>query len=119
LVSIRLLGHDIIGKEAIEASGFKFGRIDDILFDEKTWTILALRIKLEKDVAEKHNVRQRFRKSYVTVSISHVQAIGDRVLLRSSNEDIMKLNTYSDSAKKDSSSQPVSPFVSGRSQQTF
>ena len=108
------MGHEIIGREAIGAEGFKLGKIDDIIFDEKSWSIVAFKIKLEKDVAERHNVRQRFRKSYVMVNVGHVQAIGDRVLLNSSNEEIMKLITFPGPSRQDpSTAQEFPNLVAG------
>lgn len=80
-----------MGKEVIGAQGFRLGKVEDTAFDEKSWRVTSLKVKLEKDVAEKYSLRQRFRKSHVMVSVEYVSAVGDRVLLKSSNEEIMKL----------------------------
>ncbi len=86
-----MLADEIIGKEVIGAQGFKLGKVDDIALDEKIWRVTSLKVKLEKGIAEEYNMRQRFRKSHVLVSVDQVQAVGDRVLLKSSNDEIMKL----------------------------
>ena len=98
-----------MGKEVISAQGFKLGKVDDIAFDEKSWSIKAFKIKLEKDIAERHNMKQLFRKSHVLVSVGHVQAVGDRVLLKSSTEEIMRLITFPSSVNQEPSSAQAVP----------
>ena len=86
-----MLTNEIVGKEVIGSDGFKVGKIRDTEFDEKTWKLNSLEIQLEKDVAEEHHLRHRFRKTRVLIHVDYVQSVGDRVILKGSKEDLLKL----------------------------
>jgi sporulation protein YlmC with PRC-barrel domain len=86
-----MLTSEIIGREVIGSSGFKLGKISDTNFDEKTWRVNSLQVHLEKDVAEEHELRHRFRKTKVLIHVDHVQALGEKIILKGSREDLLKL----------------------------
>src|SRR5579872_4543364 len=82
---------EIFGKEVIGSSGFDFGKVTDLQFDEEGWKVLALEVHLQKEVAEEHHLRHRFRKTRVLIDVDHVQGVGDRVILKGSKEDLLTL----------------------------
>lgn len=86
-----MLTDEIIGKEVVGLSGYDLGKISNVQVDEKAWKVVALEIHLDKDVAEEHRLRHRFRKTKVLISVEHIQGIGDRVVLAGSKEDLLKL----------------------------
>ncbi len=86
-----MLTNEIVGKEVIGSDGFKLGKIKDTKFDETTWKVDSLEVHLEKDIAEEHHLRHRFRKTRVLISVDHVQSVGDRVILSGAKEDLLKL----------------------------
>jgi sporulation protein YlmC with PRC-barrel domain len=86
-----LLSSEIIGKEVIGAQGDKLGKVQDIQFDEKAWDVLAIGVELEKDVADEHKLAHRFRKTEVLISVKHIQAIGDKVILTGSGKELLQL----------------------------
>ena len=86
-----MLTNEIVGKEVIGSDGFKLGKITDTEFDEKNWILNSLEVHLEKDVAEEHELRRRFRKTKVLIHVDHVQAVGEKVILKGSKEDLLKL----------------------------
>ena len=86
-----MLAKEILGKEVIGANGFKLGEIDDIQFDEKTWKIGSIEVHLQKDIAEEHHLRHRFRKTQVLISVDHIQGVGDRVILKEAKDELLKL----------------------------
>ena len=87
----KMLTNEIIGMEVIGSEGFKLGKIRDTEFDKNTWKLNSLEVQLDKDVAEEHHLRHRFRKTRVLISVDHVQSVGDRVILKGSKEDLLKL----------------------------
>jgi sporulation protein YlmC with PRC-barrel domain len=93
-----MLANEIMGREVIGSSGFKLGKISDIEFDEKTWKVNSLQVHLEKEVAEEHELRHRFRKTKVMIHVDHVQALGERIILKGSREDLLKLIASATSA---------------------
>jgi sporulation protein YlmC with PRC-barrel domain len=86
-----MLTSEIQGKEVIGSNGFKLGKIRDTEFNEKDWKVNSLEVQLEKDVAEEHHLRHRFRKTRVLIHVDHIQGVGDRVILSGSKEDLLKL----------------------------
>jgi len=86
-----MLTKEIVGREVIASNGFKLGEVEDTEFDEKEWKLISIEVRLEKNVAEEHNLRHRFRKTRVLIHVDHVQAVGDRVILKGSKEDLLKL----------------------------
>jgi sporulation protein YlmC with PRC-barrel domain len=67
------------------------GKIRDTEFDEKDWKVNSLEVQLEKDVAEEHHLRHRFRKTRVLIHVDYIQGIEDRAILSESKEDLLKL----------------------------
>ena len=86
-----MLADEIIGKEVVGLSRYDLGKVSNLEVDEKQWKVVALEIHLDKDVAEEHRLRHRFRRTKVLINVEHVQGIGDRVVLRGSREDLLKL----------------------------
>ena len=86
-----LLTAEIVGKEVIGSEGDTLGKVIDTQFDERTWRVLALEVHLEKEVAEEHQLRHRLRKTVVSVSVEHIQSVGDKVVLKGLKEDLLKL----------------------------
>ncbi len=86
-----MLTDEIIGKEVVGLSGYDLGKVSNVQIDEKLWKVVALEIHLDKDVAEEHRLRHRFRRTKVLINVEHVQGVGDRVVLRGSREDLLKL----------------------------
>jgi sporulation protein YlmC with PRC-barrel domain len=88
-----LLGSEIIGKEVIGSQGDKLGTVHDIQFDGKGWNVLAIGVRLEKDVADEYNLAHRFRKAEVLIDVKHIQAVGDRVILTGSRKELLQTVT--------------------------
>ncbi|MHB8566845.1 MAG: PRC-barrel domain-containing protein [Nitrososphaerales archaeon] len=82
--------NEVSDKEVISSQGTKIGVVKDVVFDEKEWKILAFDVDLEKSVSEEFNVKHHFSKTRVPIRVSDVQAVGDKIVLRTSG-DIFKL----------------------------
>ena len=52
---------------------------------------MAIGVQLEKDVADEYNLGHRFRKTKVLISVKHVQAVGDKVILTGSRKELLQL----------------------------
>jgi sporulation protein YlmC with PRC-barrel domain len=90
-----LMGSKIIGKEVIGSQGDKLGTVHDIQFDEKGWSVLAIGVQLEKEVADEYNLGRRFKKTQVLINVKHIQAVGDKVILTGSRKELLQLVTSS------------------------
>jgi sporulation protein YlmC with PRC-barrel domain len=100
-MEVQLLTAEISGKEVIGSEGDTLGKVIDTQFDEKTWEVLALEVHLDKEVAEEHQLRHRLRKTLVLVNIEHIQAVGDKVVLKGTREDLLKLIASSTSMEQE------------------
>jgi len=80
-----------MGKEVITSQGQFIGKISDLQFDEKTWRVTAFYVELNKDVAEEQKLKRLFRKTQVPINVDHVQGVADRIVLKGSKKDILKL----------------------------
>jgi sporulation protein YlmC with PRC-barrel domain len=86
-----LLTARIIGMEVIESQGYRLGTVSDIQFDEENWRLVAFEVQLEDAVAKEHQLKRRFRRTRVLINVERVQSVGDKVILRGSKEDLLKL----------------------------
>jgi sporulation protein YlmC with PRC-barrel domain len=89
--SSKMLTNEIVGLEVLGSKGFKLGKKRDTDFDVNTWKLNSLEVQLDKDVAEEHHLRHRFRKARVLIYVDHVQGLGDKVILKGPKEDLLKL----------------------------
>ena len=86
-----MLSSEIIGREVISSQGEKLGRVRDVQFDERGWSVLALGVELEKDVADRYDLKRRFRKTEVVIEVKQIQAVGDKVILTGSSKELLQL----------------------------
>ena len=93
-----MLTNDIDGREVIGSDGYKLGKVRDTEFDENNWKLRSLEVQLEKSVAEEHHLRHRFRRTRVLIHVDHVQTVGDKVILKGSKEELLKLIASTTSA---------------------
>jgi len=70
------------GRTVIAADGQTIGEVGALLIDTSAWSIVALQIKLHKDVAEQLGAARRIlRASTLEFPVRMVQSVGDAVLL--------------------------------------
>lgn len=82
---------ELSDKEVFGLDGWKVGKIKDEIFDLETWKITSIEVELEGDVAEEFKMKKHFRSTHLPIDVSHVQAIGDRVTLKTNKEDLFKI----------------------------
>jgi sporulation protein YlmC with PRC-barrel domain len=82
---------DLLGKEVIEMNGSLIGIIKNVMFDEKAWEVGSLDIQLDENMAKEFEMKKVFRNYRIPLSVSYVQGIGDKVILKNSKEELMAL----------------------------
>ena len=70
---------DIINKEVLDGNVRIIGRVHEIVFDEDTFEVTDLVIK-------KTGISEQFRESENVLPVDLVNAIGDKVLLKSDDD---------------------------------
>jgi len=79
---MRLSDGDLRGRTVIGADGNAIGEVLAILFDNESWSVTGLRLRLRGNVASQIGVdHSLFRPSTVEVPISQIQSAGDAVVL--------------------------------------
>jgi len=74
---------DLIGRTVIDAAGQALGEIVGLVLDVDEWKVLAVRLKLRKDVSDAIEIpRGRFRTATIAVPTHLVQGAGDTVVLK-------------------------------------
>lgn len=81
---------EFIDLEIVGANCWKIGKIKDVVVDPKNWQVTALDVELEKSVADEFSFKHRLSKTHVPLSVNHIQGIGDRVVLKSSKEELFQ-----------------------------
>ena len=73
---------ELRGRTVIGADGNAIGEVLGIVFDNETWSVTALRLRLRGQVASQIGVdHSLFRPSTVEVPINQIQSAGDAVVL--------------------------------------
>jgi len=81
----------MIGVEVIGSEGKKLGAITNVKIDEKNWGVIAIEVQLEEAVAKEHKLKRRFKRTRVMINVERIQSVGDRMILKGSNEELLKL----------------------------
>jgi sporulation protein YlmC with PRC-barrel domain len=71
----------LLGKQVVGSGGWRIGRVKDIIFDETTWRIEALEVRLDRKVAQEYRMKRLLLRTRLEVDVKSVHAIGDHVLL--------------------------------------
>jgi len=77
-----------MGLQVVTSSANIIGEIKGARFDEKTWQIKFLNIKLTGEAAERLGMKKRFRSSKICIPVGMVQAVGHVVAISRSIEEL-------------------------------
>jgi sporulation protein YlmC with PRC-barrel domain len=99
-----MYGRELSELEIVDSSGWKIGKVKDVIIDRNTWRVTALDIELEKSIAKEFQMKHRLSSTRVPVSIAYIQAIGDSVVLKASKEEVLQ-QALAESASSSSSEQ--------------
>lgn len=75
-------------KEVIGEGGRLIGKVTDGEIDDMSWTLKTLDVELEGNVAKEFNLKKTLRSTTVPIATSFVGAVGDKVVLKASAEEI-------------------------------
>ncbi len=80
--------NELLEKEIIDKDGDTIGKVKGTNFDGKTWQITTLDVELDNKVAEDIGMKKRFGHTKLPLKSSFVSAIGDRIVLGSSKQEL-------------------------------
>jgi sporulation protein YlmC with PRC-barrel domain len=82
---------DVIDKEVVGAEGWRIGKVREILIDKDKWAVTGLSVVLESNAAKEFNLKKMWGRSDLTIPISQVQGVGDRIVLKSSKAQVFEI----------------------------
>lgn len=88
--AMALNARELFGMEVVDSTGWKIGKVKDLIIDTKPWQVASIDIQLEKGIAKEFNVKHRLSKTRIPLSVNHIQAVGDKVVLKSSKEEVLQ-----------------------------
>jgi sporulation protein YlmC with PRC-barrel domain len=73
---------ELNGKTVIDGAGNPIGEVEDVLIDDTSWRVSALRVKLRREAANALGERQRaFHSAVIDVPAEAIGAAGQTVVL--------------------------------------
>jgi sporulation protein YlmC with PRC-barrel domain len=79
---------EIMGLQVVTSGARIIGEVKGAKFDDTTWTIKFLNVKLTGDAAESLGMKKRFRSSKICLPVSMVQAVAHVVTISRSIEEL-------------------------------
>jgi sporulation protein YlmC with PRC-barrel domain len=90
---------DLKDKEVIGQTGQTIGKVKDGDIDDSSWVLTDLEVELMGNVAKEIHVKKTFGSTTIPIPVKFVTAVGDRVMLNASSEQIEE-SLSSKTAKK-------------------
>ncbi len=70
------------GRLVVAADGQVVGRVGDLMVDTETWQVESVRLKLNKEVADRLGVRRgKLHAGTIELPVGMIQSVGDHVVL--------------------------------------
>jgi sporulation protein YlmC with PRC-barrel domain len=85
---MNLLATSLKDKEVLGEAGKLIGKVKDGNVDDKTWQITSLEVELNGSVAKEFHLKKTFGSTSVPISTTYVGAVGDKVMLKGSTQEI-------------------------------
>ncbi len=80
--------------------GWKLGKVENVPVDTSSWKVSELEVKLEKEVAERLQMKRIFRSAILPVSTERITGIGNVVSINYTEEDVNNLLASEENPKK-------------------
>jgi sporulation protein YlmC with PRC-barrel domain len=84
---------DLHGLEVVGPHGWKIGRVENILVDKTTWKVTQMEVKLEKEVADRLNMKRFLRSTLLQIPVDRITGVGNVISITYSQEDVDRLMT--------------------------
>jgi sporulation protein YlmC with PRC-barrel domain len=91
---------DLIGLEVVGPHGWKIGTVENVPVDTSTWRVSEIEVKLEKEVAEKLNMKRLFRSTILPVGTERITGIGNVISINYTQEEMDNYVASQSASKK-------------------
>ncbi len=81
----------LLGKQVVGASGWRIGKVKDLIFDETTWHIGSIEVTLDRNVAQEYQMKKILLRTALEVDVKLVHAVGDHVLLSVTKPELRRM----------------------------
>lgn len=84
--------HDLKGKEVFAKRGIKIGKVEDVELDDNNWSVKALDVRMNEDIAKIYGEKAGFmKKEIVPLPANMLGPIGETVMLKEEITDFESL----------------------------
>lgn len=99
----------LLGKEVVGLRGWKIGKVSGLDFDESSWKIISLEVRLHRHVAEEFRMKKVLVRARIEVRVSSIYAIGDHVVLSVTKPALKRLVSGPPNSVRRAPSRPPLP----------
>jgi sporulation protein YlmC with PRC-barrel domain len=93
--------HELKGKEVYAKRGIKIGKVEDVELDDNNWSVKALDVRMNEDIAKIYGEKAGFmKKEIIPLPAEMLGPIGDNVTLK---EEIKDFDALRESMKTERS----------------
>jgi sporulation protein YlmC with PRC-barrel domain len=82
---------DLEGKEVVSKDGAVVGKTTNAVVDTGLWRVVSVEINLDDTIAEQLRMKKMFRSTTMPVPVEQVEAVGDKLLLKSRESEIVAM----------------------------
>ncbi|MGD6808271.1 MAG: PRC-barrel domain-containing protein [Candidatus Bathyarchaeia archaeon] len=80
--------HELKGKEVYAKRGIKIGKVEDVELDDNNWSVKALDVRMNEDIAKIYGEKAGFmKKEIIPLPAEMLGPIGDNVTLKEEIKD--------------------------------
>lgn len=77
------------GKHVVSQDGVDVGEVQGLEVNVETWAVVALEIKLERDVLERLNLKKPMLGTHsVKLAVDRISGVGDTIVLKATVDEI-------------------------------
>lgn len=99
-MSEKISTKNMVGLEVMGPRGWKIGKIENVPVNTATWKIEEIEVKLEKEIAERLNMKHHFRSTILPIRTEQITGVGNVVSINYTQEDVDNMIASKDSTKK-------------------
>lgn len=90
-MSEKVHARDLVGLEVVGPHGWRIGKVKHVPVDTNTWRVVEIEVELEKEVAERLNMKHHFRSTVIPIRTDKVTGVGNVISINYTQQDVDNL----------------------------
>ena len=83
-----MYANELEDKEVVSKDGTLMGRSTNANIDTTAWKVTSIEVDLEGAVAQELDVKKLFRSTTIPVNVEQIEAVGNKILLKTNKESM-------------------------------